>query len=187
MVENCKQFKDIREIMKRVDGSFLYNFGVALGPIMDVQPDQDHNATLAVAHRARYWLDIFLNKSIFKPKTSYAKGNELLTLLNQFVGKTKEETQADLGKVGHYYAYNIKEGLRQFETVLTAEFGLEDLYLVFQKRGYDNKALIDNATVLFPAELTQKIPEAEFDIKQAGRVYRFRACYGSRISLTPCK
>ena len=171
MAENCKQFQEIQRIMIRVDGSFLYNFGAALRPLETIRSEQSFLDIIPIIHGAKLWIDAFLNKSIFKPKTSYAKGHALLTLLNEVWDRSRDH-QTNAEKIG-LDAYNIQEGFRQFETVLTAELGLEDLYLVFQKRGYDNKALIDNATVLFPDELTKKVPEAAFDIEQAGRCIAF--------------
>ena len=167
--------------MKRVDGSFLYNLGAALHPLATIKPEQSFLKGFPVVYSAQFWLDAFLNKSIFKPKTSYAKGHALLTLLDEAWEKGMNE-QTSTEEISTN-AYNIQEGLRQFETVLTAELGLEDLYLVFQKRGYDNEALINNAMRLFPEDLAEKVPTAEFDIKQAGKCIAFELCTAAGFHL----
>ncbi len=167
MGENDKQSEGSQKIMIRINGWFLYQLGTVLHSLGNIDPEQKPENASPTVHFARNWLNSYLNTSVFRPRTSYAKGNELLSLLDEFL-----KNGINSEKVG-YFAYSIQACIHQFETVLAAELGLEDLYLVFQKRGYDNKALIDNATILFPDDLIKKVPEAKFDIDQAGKCIAF--------------
>ena len=168
--------------MIRVDGSALYRFIASLPPLKTIRPEHSFVDIYSSVNGAWYWLDVFLNKSIFEPRTSYEEGHSLLTLLKEVADKGLDK-ERDSDEVGHFYTYRIHEALRQFETVLLAELRREDIYLVSRKRGYENEALIDNATVLFPPDLARKVPEATFDIQQAGRCIAFELSTAAGLHL----
>jgi hypothetical protein len=52
---------------------------------------------------------------------------------------------------------------------LTAEIGTFPAYFVSQKGSFDTLTLLDEPWKLFPAELWTKVPEARFDVIEAGK------------------
>jgi hypothetical protein len=69
---------------------------------------------------------------------------------------------------------NLKERVRAFEYVFAAELNNASLYLVEQIGGYQTRSLINNADVVFPKTVRDKLAEdALTDIRAAGRSLAF--------------
>lgn len=69
--------------------------------------------------------------------------------------------------------YQIQSRARDFKIALLAEMGVLPSYFVTQKGGFDTSALLDRAASLFPTELAIKVPEATFDVAEAGKALAF--------------
>ncbi|MGA2818471.1 MAG: hypothetical protein ABSE67_19720 [Xanthobacteraceae bacterium] len=54
-------------------------------------------------------------------------------------------------------------------TALLAEVGTFPAYFVSQKGGFDTLTLLDQPSRMFPTDLASKMPEAMFDIGEAGK------------------
>ena len=63
--------------------------------------------------------------------------------------------------------------LRAFTSALTSEIAFTNLYVVFQKKGYDPTELLNNAFVLFPDDLLKKVPKVTLDVQEVGRCIAF--------------
>ena len=63
--------------------------------------------------------------------------------------------------------------LSLFQVTFNAELEVMSSYLVTGKRGYDIPTLIDDAMIIFPPELLQKVPGVQYDIREAGRCIAF--------------
>ncbi len=158
--------------MKRIDGFYLYSIGTtmrALSTILNNSKFIDIELPLLIAEGA---LEPILYQSVYKLKTSLQKGGELLAVIKRLRDAASKETDKDK-EIGWYSAYQISSGLTAFETVLAAELGLADMFLVSKKRGYDTFDLIEDGEVLFPDDLLKKVPETELDIKQGARCLAF--------------
>lgn len=162
--------------MQRIDGYYLYSVGAALHPLSTIRYDTKFQDAFLPCFVAEGALEPFLFRSVFKLKTSLQKGGELLAAIKTLreaagiaIGKEEEKEK----QIEWLRAYNVSNGITQFETVLAAELGLSDIYLVSKKRGYDTSDLITNGIVLFPSELVPKVPEAELDINQGARCLAF--------------
>jgi hypothetical protein len=57
----------------------------------------------------------------------------------------------------------------QFRTAFIAEIGTFPSYFVSQKGSFDTLTLLDEPSRLFPADLWNKVPEARFDVAEAGK------------------
>ena len=159
--------------MMRVNGSSLYHLGEDLQPLYTLQPGPLVDSLVRLK-TARARLDQFLHFSVFKPRTALAKGEELLEHIDTMVAEgEKEQKGGPISDISDADIAHLHDILRAFGSVLTAELNVSNLYLVFPKRGYNITELINDATVLFPPDLIQKVPEAVFDIKQAGRCLAF--------------
>lgn len=63
----------------------------------------------------------------------------------------------------------ISQSYSRFKTALIAEIGTFPAYFVNQKGSFDTLTLLDEPWRLFPIELWSKVPEARFDVAEAGK------------------
>lgn len=91
----------------------------------------------------------------------------------------KQDWNAELG----YSANVIVQEYGQFKTAFTAEIGTFPSYFVSQKGSYDTLTLLDEPWRLFPPELWTKVPEARFDVVEAGKAlcYELATACGTHV------
>jgi hypothetical protein len=154
--------------MIRVDGFYLYTTGHSIHPLESISGDApfgDWALRLMVADGALVQL---LDQSIFHLQTSRTAGEKLLTAIKSLT-KDFNRTEA----INRYEAYLVTSALGEFEHVLSAEFGMMNLYFVIKKRGYDTMDLIHRGHVLYPPDLAIKVPEAIPDVDIAAKCIAF--------------
>lgn len=154
--------------MIRIDGSYLYSIGYSVHPLNNLEPDAPFPQWIVPLYVAQNALDELLNRSVFRLATSRAAGQELLGVIQGLTADPNRKIPINV-----FEAYQISNGVRQFEIVLAAELGLKDMYLVTKKRGYDTTDLILNGVVLFPADLPTKVPDSVKDVNEAARCIAF--------------
>jgi hypothetical protein len=69
--------------------------------------------------------------------------------------------------------YGILSDMNSVETALVTELAMSDAYYVLEKEPYSTLALITKGEALFPPSLHQKVPEAIFDMQEAGKCLAF--------------
>jgi hypothetical protein len=94
-----------------------------------------------------------------------------LKLINAIDGVINVEQWEHLIEPSLIAKYN--GALNLFQVTFTAELEVMSAYFVTSKRGYDIVSLIENAVVIFPPELLQKVPGVEYDIMEAGKCIAF--------------
>lgn len=154
--------------MIRIDGFYLYTLGCSVHPLNSIVAEVPLRDWLVQLFTAQNALEGLLGKSVFQLRASQPTGNKLLAAIKNLT--SRQDYDASLN---FFDAYSITSALSEFEHVLNAEFGMMNLYCVMKKRGYDTLDLIENGAVLFPEELTYKVPEAIGDIVQATRCIAF--------------
>lgn len=159
--------------MIRIDGYFFYQVGASLRPLSQINAEWKKGDIRIHIWNSAYWLDLLLNQSVFRLKTSRPKGNALLAVLRRIKDEYEKEGENLQEPVGFFDAYSITSGLTEFETVLSAELQFADLYLVTKKGGYDSTELAENGIAAFPGNLGVKVPEAISDAMQCGRCIAF--------------
>ncbi|MBV8738837.1 MAG: hypothetical protein JO007_16585 [Alphaproteobacteria bacterium] len=82
-------------------------------------------------------------------------------------------------------ATQLQYTVNQFKTVLLAEMETLNSHFVTQKRGYDTLALISFAEIIFPAELSTKVPDAVADVREAGKCIAFELPTAAGFHLQP--
>jgi hypothetical protein len=155
--------------MIRIWLPYIVEVANALEPLASVRegPFMQNVYTLYNAERI---LDAFLNQSVFSPgiRSSRLLGDALLNVLRA------ENAKPDNGRqLLQFEAFQISSAYGQFKTALMAELGVQPSYFVSPKQGYDTLALLDNGLALFPAALPVKVPEAVFDLNEAGKAMAF--------------
>jgi hypothetical protein len=159
-------------LVLRIDGYYLYSVGSSIHPLAEINKNTKFGDILFPLLIADGTLEPFLQRSVFKIKTSLATGINLLTTIRT-LKESAEDSNKSNEEIGVYNAYLLSKELSAFETLLAAELGLTDIYLVSKKRGYDTSDLINNGTVLFPDDLLLKVPDSKLDIEQGARCLAF--------------
>jgi hypothetical protein len=67
----------------------------------------------------------------------------------------------------------VRSAYDKFKVALHAELGVLHSYFVTQKGGFDTVSLLYFGENLFPPELTSKVPEAVWDVREAGKCLAF--------------
>ncbi len=70
-------------------------------------------------------------------------------------------------------AYNIEHAVETFETVLAAQLQSLSTYFVSRKLAYETPLLIEEAEKLLPDDVQAEVPEAIYDLRQAGKCIAF--------------
>lgn len=154
--------------MIQVDPMYLYSLGYAIHPLSELRADADFKQWLIPLYFAQSSLEGLLGNSVYQLRTSQTAGRKLMGVLQEL---TKDPNREE--NIGFYEAYQVTTGVTEFEHVLTAEFGISNLYLVQKMRGYDTTEFIQNGVVTFPPDLSVKVPEAVSDLNQATKCIAF--------------
>lgn len=164
--------------MQRVDAFYLFTGGKSLKPLEDFTPTTIYSIAQLPLYVARGWLQPLVEQqSVFKLKTAWSKGNELLVAISELIAEIEpalQTTPPSDKEIGWWKSYSITSALSAFETVLAAEWGMADLFLVTSLPGYDTTALIEGGVVLFPSDLLTKVPETFKDANEFGKCLAFR-------------
>jgi len=159
--------------MIRLDGNFLYQVGAALHPLQSINQNWTKGQTWLALLSAENWLDSLLNRSVYRLQTSWASGNQLLSTMraiSEEYGKPETKNDENTPWVD---SYRLSSQAKTFETILTAELQLGQMYLVEPKGGFDLNQLTEIGTTIFPNALTARVPETLHDAKAAARCIAF--------------
>lgn len=110
-----------------------------------------------------------LTTSVYAPylRSSYPLSQNLLARINTETAKTLPD------KVDRWALWNIRHTHGRYKTVLLAEFGSFNTYLVTQHGGYDMYSLLAAGETIFPTDLGMKVPEAVIDAREAARALAY--------------
>lgn len=153
-----------RKPMIRISLPYILGLGEALEPLKQLRPKDTIDDKIVDLYRARTALDGLLDGSVFSPNLRSSR--QLAESLRRTIN---EELEKDWAKELQGAAFNISEIFTQFKTALTAEIGMFPTYFVSQKGSYDTLILLDQPWRIFPADLWIKVPEARFDVAEAGK------------------
>jgi hypothetical protein len=121
---------------------------------------------LAVAlFNPRQQLEALMLGSVFSPtlRSSRASATLLYELLLRHTDGDYE------GVVQPHELWAIRDAYTQFKTAFLAELGTLPAYFVSQKGSHDTLTLLDQPGLMFPDDLAKKVPEAMFDVAEAGK------------------
>ncbi len=156
----------IDSIMYKIDGFYLYRVGYLVHPLIELKGGDDYSKWEFQLYSSMLTITTLYQQSVYNFKSSKVASEKLLNVLRGII-KDKPNPIT----VNHEFV--IKSALTEFENVLSAEFGVMDVYLIRQKRGYNTNDLIDNGMILFPPDLSDKVPEAVSDIRAATKCIAF--------------
>lgn len=157
----------------RMNAHYLYEIGAQINPLNELAVGMSHLDALYPLLVAEGALEPLLNQSVYRLRTCRANGNELLAAIRRLRNKIEETPSETAANLNHGDIYYIKSAMGKFEAVLAAELQLTPLYLVIAKRGYDIDELVSRGESLFPEEISNKVPDAIVDIRQATKCLAF--------------
>lgn len=158
--------------MTRISLSYLYNFATSLEPLSGIKPGMSFEEAFWPIAVARGVVHQLLENSVFaySIRSARAPGAALIAYIDHLMAEADKPSAASLG---NYEANELNRQFNLFKTVLLAELETLNANFVTQKRGYDTATLIEAAENIFPPELPARVPEAVFDIQEAGKCIAF--------------
>jgi hypothetical protein len=157
----------------RVDGYFLYQAACAIHPLVATPNEAKIADVRPKLWSAENWLDALLNRSVYRLRTAWPSGTELLRTvqrLKDLYSQPDLDVENLIGFIDHYL---LTTQAGNFETVLQAELQWGQLYLVQPKGGFDLSQLMEEGTAIFPNDLEGKVPEAVADAREGARCIAF--------------
>lgn len=110
-------------------------------------------------------LDALLQGSVFSPTLRISR-QLAINLLTQL----REATSTDWDKeFERNEVWRIRVAYREFKTAFLAELGTFPTFFVTQKGSHDSLTLLESPQLMFPNDLATKVPEATYDVGEAGK------------------
>jgi hypothetical protein len=152
--------------MIRISLPYIFGLCEELDPLSNLKPQDKLGDHVFAMWSAQSALDGLLTGSVFSAnlRSSRQLAVSLLEML-----KRESDIGLDWEKELAHVAPLITQAYTRFKTALTAEIGTFPSYFVTQKGSYDSLTLLDEPWRLFPADLWMKVPEARFDVAEAGK------------------
>lgn len=161
--------------MQRVNQHEFYEFGAVLHPLKEMQQSAKISEAMWPCHRAKMWLQYFLENRVVPLVVCRPSGLRLITAIGGIIPQDFPSTMpSDIDKEVEYHALFIADRAKEFETVLAAELQALDTYFISQKGIYSTPDLIDRADMALDGSVRAIISaEASGDFRQAGRCLAF--------------
>jgi hypothetical protein len=152
--------------MIRISLPYVVSIPESLEPLAALKPRDTVNDVVFTMFGAQATLRALLSGSVFSPNLRSSR--QLASNLNETLKKEVDVNQDWARELG-YIAIGIAQTYAQFKTAFIAEIGTFPAYFVNQKGSFDTITLLDEPWRMFPADLWIKIPEARFDVVEAGK------------------
>lgn len=159
--------------VQRIDGHYLYQVGAAVRPLT-VFPLGTTRLQFNIAlHAGEPWIRGVLTQTAFPLRTAVSKGWELVKVVMEAKQKLAASPD-DMGAVLDFVeGWQVSSVATDFQTLLSAELSLADMYAVSQKGAYNTTELAEGGLAIFPPQLSVKVPDAVVDARQAARCIAF--------------
>ncbi len=150
---------------------YVYSLSEALEPLSTLARGAKFMDSFHMLYTAQTQLETFLNGSVFASSLRSCRGHggNLIASINAVTSNIDDlDREIQFSEV-----YTITSQAAQFKTAMLAELGVFPTYFVTQKESFDTLTLLNHGETLFPSELKEKVPEAVFDVKQAGKALAY--------------
>jgi hypothetical protein len=161
--------------MKRVNTYNFYQLGTILHPLVQLKSGAKLKDIVFDLLTARNWLSYFLNEKLVQISVCKPTGWKVLNALSELVPEKFPDNPEELDKeIDWSHMYDITQGIKEFEIVLSAELQAISTYHVSQKAAYSTSDLIERAEIILTEGIRKQIPTLTItDIQQAGRCLAF--------------
>ncbi len=156
--------------MQRVNGHRFYYLAIKIQPLIQLSTEATFKEVFFEMWEARAAvIDLFDHMPL---RVAVAPANKMISGIDSVMPREWPEAVklfSSEDKIG-YTCYAIRQGAKEFETVLEAELQSLDTYLVSQKGTHSTPDLIERAEIMFPTAIRNRLPpQAIIDIRHAGR------------------
>lgn len=152
--------------MIRISLPYVISISESLEPLATLKPKDIVNDIIVMMFGAQGTLGALLSGSVFSPNLRSSR--QLASNLNDLL-KKETDVNSDWARELGYIAVAIVQTYAQFKTAFIAEIGTFPAYFVNQKGSFDTLTLLDEPWRMYPEELWHKVPEARFDMIEAGK------------------
>jgi hypothetical protein len=152
--------------MIRISLPYVIQVSESLEPLLTLKPKDIVNDLVIMMFGAQGTLGALLSGSVFSPNLRSSR--QLASNLNEYL-KKESDVHSDWARELGYVAVPIVNTYTQFKTAFIAEIGTFPAYFVNQKGSFDTLTLLDEPWRMYPEELWHKVPEARFDMVEAGK------------------
>lgn len=153
----------------RISLPWMIDVVQAVDNLSQVTKGNTYGQIWGFAYTARNQLEALFVQSLYGGSlhSSRQSANQLHQTLSRVVEADMADAVTDIDdwQIGHQR--------EQFRTVFLAELGTLPCYFVAAKPPYDTDTLLDGGEALMPADLSQKVPEAAFDAKEAAKALAY--------------
>jgi hypothetical protein len=154
--------------MIRISLSYIFDLASQIEPLEKLPTDKD-------VPWLEVWFDLFMahsaieNLYVNSPYGPFIRSSATLAdQLNTTLKKEINETDQNRTFL-RWQASSIRSTYQKFKIVLQADLSILNAYFVTQKGGFDTVSLLAYGENLFPRDLASKVPEAVFDVREAGK------------------
>lgn len=152
--------------MIRISLPYVISISEHLEPLAALKPKDVVDDIVIPLFSAKSTLDGLLNGSVFS--TNLRSSRQLATDLSKFL-EAEIDGSKDWNRELGYVAISLAQTYAQFKIAFIAEIGTFPSYFVNQKGSFDTLTLLDEPWRMYPVDLWHKLPEARFDMIEAGK------------------
>ena len=157
--------------MQRVNEYQFYRLGAMLHPLSEIKAGTKLRDVATQLFQAQDELVVLLNDKVVPLVQCKPMG---LKLLGEIAKLLKILPQGQEKELDHVEAYGLTNGVREFESIFSAELQALYAYAIAQKGIYSTPDLIGRAENLLPEAVRNLVPgQAIADIRQAGKCLGF--------------
>lgn len=152
--------------MIRISLPYFVSISESLEPLATLKPKDIVNDVVFMMFGAHATLSGLLSGSVFS--ANLRSSRQTATGLSNTL-EAETDANKDWARELGYPAILITQAYAQFKTAFSAEIGTFPAYFVNQKGSFDTLTLLDEPWRMYPIDLWNKIPEARFDMIEAGK------------------
>ena len=161
--------------MKRINTFTFVELGERLEFLKSIKEGMSYADVFIGLWLTRNTLNNLLKHDSLNLRTSKASVKALIDSISAIVPWDPSVASENQEKIiDSYQIWAMSSALNEFRTVLSAELNVIDTYAVSQKGAYSTSDLVENADIVFPSGIRQKVPDQAIqDIRQAGKCLAF--------------
>jgi len=161
--------------MKRINTFTFVELGERLESLKSIKDGSSYGDVFIDLWLTRNTLTSLLQHDSLNLRTSKASASALVNEISNIVPLDPSVASENQEKtITNYQSWSLSRALSEFRTVLSAELNVIDTYAVSQKGAYSTSDLVENADIVFPNGIRQKVPDQAIqDIRQAGKCLAF--------------
>jgi hypothetical protein len=151
---------------------YIYSLAEALEPLNRLQHDTSMQVAWSALWNAKFNIQSLIQNSVFAStlRSCQKSAHDLMSFIDTKITNTSDINANTLDVL---FILTLNNLVTNFKTAMLAEMGVLPSYFVSQKESFDTNVLLDEGEKIFPASLKEKVPEAVFDVAEAGKALAY--------------